>query len=198
MGCRPLTKGEDHCYGAKGMSEPPIPFNNRRNSESNAAGQTFLLVCAVIAAAVFAYLYIADREKKPPGKSEIAVSAPAEKAGGPEKETVSHEPTQIEVEQVLLVAPSVGAAAEKVIVRTPAVYPTGTLQWKAAQVETARNLQVRLEIVLRHQAAIERELARIEGEWQRLALDGLPFEVLFPDSPSLPQLTPSPPTPPAP
>jgi hypothetical protein len=85
-----------------------------------------------------------------------------------------------------------------VLVRTPAVYPTGTLQWKTAQVEAARELQTRLVNVLRHQDAIERELARIESEWQRLALDGLPLEVLYPDSPSLPQSSPTPNTRPTP
>ena len=180
------------------MSEPPNPVNSRRKNDPNSAGQTFLMICAVVAAAVFAYLFIAERQKAvdDPGKDVAATPVPRPQT--PEKAVVSHEPTQIEVEQVLLVSPAEGAAAEKVLVRTPAVYPTGTLQWKPAQVEAARDLQTRLENVLRHQAAIERELARIESEWQRLALDGLPLEVLFPDSPSLPRVSPltaPPPTP---
>lgn len=180
------------------MSEPPTPVNNRRKGDPNSAGQAFLVICAVLAAAVFAYLYISERQKP----ADIAAGGVAEKsvprANPPEKTILSHEPTQIEVEQVLLVSPSAGVPPEKVLVRTPAVYPTGTLQWKPAQVEAARDLQTRLLNVLRHQAAIERELARIESEWQRLALDGLPLEVLFPDSPSLPQLAPAPTTPPTP
>jgi hypothetical protein len=154
-----------------------------------------LLICAVVAAVVFGYLYITGLQQTKGGTTDGASEQSVPRPPVPDKTLVSHEPTQIEVEQVLLVSPSEGAAAEKVLVRTPAVYPSGTLQWKAAQVEAARNLQTRLVNVLRHQAAIERELARIEGEWQRLALDGLPLEVLYPDSPSLPQMSPPSPTP---
>jgi hypothetical protein len=174
------------------------PVNNRRKNDPNSAGQTFLIVCAVTAAVVFAYLYITGRPSSQGGSGEIAAAQSAPRPQPPEKTIVSHEPTQIEVEQVLLVSPAEGAPAEKVLVRTPAVYPTGTLQWKTAQVEAARELQTRLVNVLRHQDAIERELARIESEWQRLALDGLPLEVLYPDSPSLPQSSPTPNTRPTP
>ena len=180
------------------MSDTPTPVNNLRKSDPNSAGQLFLLVCAVVAAVVFGYLYITGRQPANGGPAGGSAEESVPRPQAPDKTLVSHEPTQIEVEQVLLVSPSEGAAAEKVLVRTPAVYPTGTLQWKAAQVEAARNLQTRLVNVLRHQAAIERELARIESEWQRLALDGLPLEVLYPDSPSLPQMSPPPTTPPAP
>lgn len=177
------------------MSGSNQPFNNQRKQESLVAGQTLLLVCAVLAAAVFAFLYITDREKPGPttgGKD--AASAPSPPTA-PAEGIVSHEPTHIEVEQVLLVRSSPGAAVEKVIVRTPAAYPTGTLQWKAEQVEQARELQTRLANVLRHQAALERELARLESDWQRLVLEGLPLEALQPDSPSLPHLNPNPPAP---
>lgn len=180
------------------MPEVPTLPNKRRKSDPSSAGQTVLLVFAVLAAAVFAYLYITGRQQANGGIGAGVAGESVPKPQPPEKTIVSHEPTQIEVEQVLLVSPSEGAAVEKVLVRTPAVYPTGTLQWKAAQVEAARELQTRLLNVLRHQSAIERELARIESEWQRLALDGLPLEVLFPDSPSLPQVSPAPTTTPAP
>jgi hypothetical protein len=180
------------------MSKLPTPNPGPRKFDSTSAGQNLLLVFAVVAAAVFAYLYIADKQRKPAREAEPTMAQPPPAAKPVEKTIVSHEPTHIEVEQVLLVAPSAGAPTEKVIVRTPAVYPTGTLQWTAGQVETARALQARLVNVLRHQAAIDRELARIEGEWQRLALEGLPLEALFPDSPSLPQLSPSQPIPPTP
>jgi hypothetical protein len=193
-----LTKGADFCYGVFGMSEPSTPVNNLRKSDPNSAGQMILLVCAVVAAVVFGYLYITGRPQAKGGPADGTAEQSVPRPPAPDKTLVSHEPTQIEVEQVLLVSPSEGAAAEKVLVRTPAVYPTGTLQWKAAQVEAARNLQTRLVNVLRHQAAIERELARIESEWQRLALDGLPLEVLYPDSPSLPQVSTVPTSPPAP
>lgn len=178
------------------MSGSTQPFNNQRKQESLVAGQSFLLVCAVIAAAVFAFLYITDREnpRSAGGAPGPAQTTPPNQPPPPVEGIVSHEPTHIEVEQILLVKPAPGAPAEKVIVRTPAAYATGTLQWKAEQVEQARELQTRLANVLRHQAALERELARLEADWQRLVLEGLPIQALQPDSPSLPHLNPNPPT----
>lgn len=176
------------------MSESPSLINNRRKSDPNSPGQTVLLICAVAAAVVFASLYITGRRNPSESSAALLPPVPASvvSANPVSAPLPSHEPTKIEVEQVLLVAPADGAPAEKIVVRTPAVYPTGTLQWTPGQVDHARALQTRLANVLRHQAAIERELERIESEWQQLTVEGLPLSVLFADSPGLPRSAPSP------
>ena len=158
-------------------------------------GQLLLLAVAVGTAAVFSFLYIsagkppavavgATPPAPPPG---LASAAPASAARPVVAAT--HEPTHVLVEQVLVVQPGPNQAVEKVIVRTPAVFPTGTVQWTPDQVTKARNLQGRLAAVLRHQDAIGREIGRIEAEWSQLVQDGVPMDALLPDSPSVPHPT---------
>ncbi len=174
------------------MSGSPTSSVNQRRPDSFAGGQLLLLAAAVATSAVFGFLYISSRPgiaKPAPAKAEMqAVSGSSISA--PSVQLPTHEPTNIPVEQVLIVGAGEGKAGEKILVRTPAVYTTGSVQWTPEQMEVARALQARLTAILRHQDAIDRELERIEIQWKMLIQHGVPSEVLFPDSPSLPSLKP--------
>jgi hypothetical protein len=175
------------------MSGSPTSSTNQRRTDSLAGGQILLLAAAVATSAVFSFLYITSRpgtakEPMEPSKALIPAAPVASPAAQP---MAKHEPTSIPVEQVLLVGAGEGKAGEKILVRTPAVFPTGSVQWTPEQVEVARALQARLTAILRHQDAIDRELERIESQWKLLIQHGVPSEVLFPDSPTLPSSTPA-------
>lgn len=172
------------------MSGPPPPANRRHRFPDG--GQFLLLVVSVGAAVVFCFLYISGRQTQDQatGASPTGIAANVPMTMVPSQATspatATHEPTHVLVEQVLVVQPGPNQAAEKILVRTPAVFPTGTVQWNPDQVTRARNLQARLAAVLRHQDAIGREIERLESEWSQLVQDGLPMDALLPDSPSVP------------
>lgn len=173
------------------MSGPPPTFSNQRRPDSLIGGQALLLAAAVASSAVFSFLYITGRpdstQRQPPQVAQPAAgSVRPEPVPAPAGPIAAFEPTSIPVEQVIVVQPGEGKPSEKIIVRTPAMFATGSVQWSPEQVEVARALQMKLAAILRHQDALDRELERIETQWKALVQSGVPSDVLLPDSPSLP------------
>ena len=167
------------------MTTPIVPANQRRQ-DSFSAAHILVLTVATATAAVFSVLYIRGQLSQRAIAQAAVATAPAaisEISTTPVQE--AHSPSALMVEQVLVAAGDDTHPPEKFIARTPAVYPTGTLQWTPEQVAEATELRAKLAAVLRHQNALDRELARIESEWRRLVRVGspeplLPSEVLPP------------------